>query len=142
MSQKWTLQRLDANQERTIGELFCGVDSYCYTCEDAIRGLVKIPGNTAIPAGRYKVILTPSPRAKSGSLWTPWPDFLLPELVNVPDFSFIRIHAGNTAKDTEGCILVGLDRLPNVVGNSRAALRRLKDDLKMPAYITIINVEG
>lgn len=135
------LQRLDANPERTIGELFLDGDSYCFTCEDAIRR-VKVEGETAIPAGRYEVQLTVSPRAKAGGLWTPWPNFMLPLLVNVPGYAGIRIHSGNNAADTEGCILVGLDRLPNGVGQSRPALRRLQDDLKFPAWITIKNPEA
>lgn len=132
------LQRLDASPERTIGSLYIDGDHYCWTCEDAIRA-VKVDGETAIPSGRYEVVLTVSPRAKQGGLWTPWPDSKLPLLVNVPGFVGIRIHAGNTAAHTEGCILVGLERLPNGVGASRPALRRLMDDLKFPSYITIRN---
>lgn len=138
---EWTLKRFDANAERTLGELLYDGDSYCWTCEDAIRA-VKRDGETAIPAGRYLVQLTVSPRAKRGGLWTPWPDFKLPLLVNVPGFAGIRIHSGNNAANTEGCILVGLDRLPNGVGTSRPALRRLMDDMKFPTYITIINPGG
>jgi hypothetical protein len=140
MIQELLLQRLDANEKRVIGELFIDGESYCYTVEDAIRK-VKLEGKTAIPRGLYEVVLTRSPRAARGGLWTPWPDFALPLLVNVPGFEGIRVHSGNTAEDTEGCIIVGLDRLPNGVGNSRAALRRLVDDLKFPAHITIRNPE-
>lgn len=135
------LQRKDADQRRTLGELFIDGDSYCFTVEDAIRA-VKVEGQTAIPAGRYKVLLTFSPRAASGVLWTPWPGYHLPLVVGVPGFEGIRIHAGNTAEQTEGCILVGLDRTADGVGQSRAALRRLYDDLKFPAYITIKNPEA
>lgn len=137
----WVLQRIDSDQHRTIGELFFNGDSYCWTCEDAIRE-VKIEGETAIPAGKYEVQLTVSPRAKRGELWTPWPDSKLPLVLGVPGFTGIRIHSGNTSAHTEGCILVGLDRLANGVGTSRPALRRLRDDMKFPTYITIINPGG
>lgn len=141
LTQEWALQRLDADRDRTIGELFVGRDSFCYTCEDAIRA-VKVVGKTAIPAGRYEIRLTPSYRASKGGLWTPWPDSMLPLLLAVEGFEGIRIHAGNTAADTEGCILVGLDRFPTGVGHSRPALQRLKDELKMPAFLTIKNPVG
>ena len=69
----------------------------------------------AIPEGRYPVVVTWSPKFKE------W----LPLLLGVPGFEGIRIHAGNTAKDTEGCILVGENREVGKVLNSRATLQRL-----------------
>jgi hypothetical protein len=138
---KLVLQRLDADTNRTLGELFVDGDSYCWTCEDAIR-MLKIAGETAIPAGTYDLLLTVSPRARAGGLWTPWPDFKLPLVSNVPGYAGIRVHSGNNASHTEGCILVGLDLQRDGVGNSRAALRRLMDDLKFPATITIHNPGG
>lgn len=103
----------------TAGELFIEGRFFCYTCEDVER-LVKMAGQTAIPRGRYQVIVNESPRFRR----------LLPRLLNVPNFSGILIHAGNTHEDTEGCILVGLTETPNGVGNSRAAMAKLMPRLE------------
>ena len=102
----------------TIGTLSVDGKYFCDTLEDVVRDLVtekKVKGRTAIPAGRYRVVLNWSPRFKKP----------LPLLVDVPHFEGIRIHAGNTAKDTEGCILVGENRERGKVLNSRATMDRL-----------------
>ncbi len=88
----------------------------------------KIPGETAIPFGIYDVILSYSLRFKQE----------LPLLKNVPNFEGVRIHAGNTIKDTEGCILVGTDYAGDALLESRKALRKLLIALKeSPDEITI-----
>jgi hypothetical protein len=93
------LLRADCYQDRTLGRLFIDGQFQWWTLEDRLRPASepKVPGQTAIPAGRYRVILTPSFRFKQ----------ILPELVNVPNFVGIRMHAGNTPADTAGCILIG-----------------------------------
>ena len=80
----------------------------------------KIPGHTAIPEGSYRVLVTLSPRFKE------W----LPYIQGVPDFEGIRIHVGNYPDDTQGCILVGENRLKGMVVNSRIWLHRLMKRIK------------
>jgi hypothetical protein len=122
----------------TIGELFLDDAWECFTLEDPVREGPKVPGETAIPAGVYPVIVTTSPRAQGGGLWSPSPDFLLPMLLNVPGFTGVRIHAGNRAKDTEGCILVGRTRGEDMIGESRPALSVLLPKLlAAPGEITL-----
>ncbi len=97
-----TLKRIYQGEDYTIGRLSIDGRYFCDTLEDKVRDLpaeTKIPGKTAIPAGIYKVEVTYSP--KFGRK--------LPLLLDVPFFSGIRIHRGNTAVDTSGCILVGVN---------------------------------
>ena len=110
-----TLTRKWFTDKSTIGELEVDGKPFCFTLEDAVRTGPKVPGATAIPAGTYKVIVTMSQRFKR----------FLPLLLGVPGFEGIRIHAGNTDRDTEGCILVGETRGENFIGQSRAAFNRL-----------------
>ena len=117
-----TLRRLDFTPTRTIGALYVDGQWECHTLEDVTREPgVKVPGQTAIPPGRYEVLITRSRRF----------DEDLPLLVNVPLFEGIRIHAGNTASDTEGCILVGQGRQADMITMSRRALIALMPKLRM-----------
>ena len=77
----------------------------------------KIAGKTAIPSGMYRVKKTFSPRFKK----------ILPEILEVEGFSGVRIHAGNTAKDTEGCLLLGLNKTKGAVINSQDAMAFFMD---------------
>ncbi|WP_206171072.1 DUF5675 family protein [Phragmitibacter flavus] len=119
----------------TIGELSLDGRFECFILEDKVRP-EKIPGITAIPAGTYEVRITHSPKFQRD----------LPLLLNVPNFSGIRIHVGNTARDTEGCLLPGRTKSVDFVGESRAAfdslfakLRKTQDDGKK---ITIEIIEA
>lgn len=108
--------RDQCNADCTTGQLFIDDKFQCFTLEDVVRDPgVKIHGQTAIPVGTYRVAITPSPRFKRD----------LPLLEDVPGFSGVRIHPGNTAEDTEGCLLVGTQRTAHQVLNSRVAFEAL-----------------
>jgi len=87
----------------------------CYILEDQVRlSEPKVYGKTAIPAGRYRISITRSPRFGRD----------MPLLHDVPGFSGIRIHAGNSAQDTEGCLLPGLARSIAADGTQRVTQSR------------------
>ena len=121
-----TLIREPSTAHSTPGTLLVDDKFECYTLEDVVRA-AKIAGETAIPAGTYKVIIDMSNRFKR----------LLPLVVDVPGFAGIRIHPGNTDKDTEGCILVGTSRSKDFVGNSRVALDALFKKMQAAKSITL-----
>ena len=111
-----TVKRIFKGPKYTIGKLSIDGHYFCDTLEDTVRPAgVKIPGRTAIPAGKYKIKLTESLRFKK----------LMPRLENVPGFTGVLIHSGNTAEDTEGCILVGKNRVKGKVLDSRETFARL-----------------
>lgn len=124
---KLTLKRYEANANRTFGRLEAE-DGHrlCYTLEDAVREVPgrpvaewKIHGKTAIPAGEYRITLENSPRFGLDTL-----------TVNaVPGFTGVRMHAGNTEADTEGCPLLGMEVTPSGImgGTSRPAVALVKE---------------
>jgi hypothetical protein len=116
MQYEWTLTRKPPEGESLLGLLDTQGGVLCYTLEHT---------SLAIPEGRYPVLLTVSNRAKRGELWSPVPTFELPLLQDVPGRSGIRIHAGNTAEDSVGCILVGSDVQGLSLEHSRPALIRI-----------------
>lgn len=106
--------RYDFSDRRTIGKLSIDGLFCCHTLEDAVRN-VKLAGETAIPAGTYRVVITESRRFKCP----------LPLLLDVPNFTGVRIHSGNTAADTSGCILVGLQREADTIRESHLAMGKV-----------------
>lgn len=113
-----TLNRIFLGSSATIGELLINDKHLCDILEDRVRPEgEKVYGKTAIPEGTYEVKLTHSPRFKK----------ILPEILNVPNFSGIRIHTGNSSKDTEGCIIVGTwdGEKEDWVGSSKIAFDKL-----------------
>ncbi len=115
MSSNFELQvkRTDYTHQSTIGELDIEGRPFCYTLEDVVRpGGMKVKGETAIPAGRYRVRNTFS--AKFGKV--------LPQIMDVPMFEGIRIHGGNDKNDTEGCLLLGMHRGRDHIDTCKPAL--------------------
>ena len=112
---KVEVKRVFKGKNYTIGKLFIDGAYFCDTLEDAVRPAgVKIAGKTAIPAGTYLVKKTMSPRFKK----------VLPEIMNVPNYTGVRIHAGNTAADTEGCLLLGFNHAKGAVLDSANTVAR------------------
>lgn len=125
----------------TIGKFFVDGERLFESLEDKDRGLTsdmplaeikkkKVYGETAIPTGRYRVKLTYSPKFRR----------ILPEVLDVKGFSGIRIHAGNTAKDSLGCLLVGWNKKTGMVVDSRKALQKLMsilDNTTREIWLTI-----
>jgi len=114
----------------TLGKLHVNGIRMLYTVEDKVRQVNGVPviewkvkGETAIPTGDYRVIVSMSHRFKK----------MLPLLLDVPGFEGIRIHPGNTDKDTEGCILVGTHRTKEGVGDG---IRRWLGVHQFPAGIS------
>ena len=130
--------REPTKNDTTLGALFIDDHWQCHTLEDIIRPVgEKIYGETAIPPGRYKLVLSMSNRFKR----------ILPEVLAVPNFTGIRIHAGNTAKDTHGCLLLGQTRNVEArsIGQSKLALEAFMTkitagwDAKSELWITYVN---
>lgn len=115
-----TLKRIANKKTYCIGKLYINGKYFCDTLEDVDRGLdstmteeeikkIKVKGETAIPTGIYKIILNYSPKFKK----------VMPLITNVKGYSGVRIHSGNSAKDTEGCILVGKNTIVGRLTESR-----------------------
>ena len=122
---------VDEYSSGTYDRYFC--DTLEPTWRDYANGAYKVKGRSAIPEGRYAVVISWSPKMKQ------W----LPILLGVPKFEGIRIHAGNCSEDTEGCILVGKNREVGKVLDSRIWLHRLKQKIVEakakgePVWITV-----
>jgi len=120
------LKRNTFTDNSTIGDLFIDDVFFCHTLEDVVRK-VKIKGQTAIPAGTYEVIINMSNRFK----------VLMPLLLNVYNFTGVRIHFGNKALDSSGCVLVGMTKGVDFIGNSKVAYKNLMDKITGQKKITL-----
>ena len=122
------VKRFEFKDTHTVGKMYVDGIYECYTLEDAIRNGTKIIGKTAIPIGEYKLIVDASVRFKQD----------MPHILNVPDFTGVRIHAGNTSADTDGCILLGSTWSgKDFIGNSKIAYKKFFDKLKKAKTATI-----
>jgi hypothetical protein len=130
---------------RTIGQLYINEDFFCFTLEDKMREVQgqpvekwKVKEETAIPQGRYRVQLQVSLRFG--------PDTI--SVLSVPGFVGVRVHSGNTDKDTEGCPLLGYKLTDKDIiqyGTTKPAVADLKLKIKEAinnkeeVWITVVN---
>ena len=132
------LVRIAFKDTYTIGKLYVDDKYFCDVLEDVDRGLdssmseseileKKVKGQTAIPTGHYVINITYSPKYKR----------MMPLLLDVKGFSGIRIHSGNSSKDTEGCLLVGKNKKVGMVLESRDTYQRLFKMMEGEKNITI-----
>lgn len=131
------LDRKYKNETYTIGNLYVDGEWFCNTLEDKDRGLsqtmsleeikeTKVYGETAIPTGRFAIRMDIVSPKYNGVKW--YKDNFggrMPRLENVKGFSGILIHSGNTALDSNGCILVGMNKAKGKVLDSRATFQKL-----------------
>jgi len=122
-----------------------------FTLEDRVREILgqpverwKVAGETAIPAGKFVVVVDKSERfslrasqrfGRAIQVWTI-------RLLDVPGFTGVRVHGGNRSVDTEGCILAGLSHpaRENFIGGSRAALDMIQPEVE--AALGLVRIAG
>lgn len=116
----------------TLGKMYLDNVFFCQACEDEDRFLEngvteKIYGRTAIPRGRYRLVTSFSNRFQR----------VLPLALDVPGFSGIRIHGGNRAEDSHGCILVGKVRTATGIAQCKDTVQRIIDQIDDAAELGI-----
>lgn len=125
------LMRIANRPTYCIGRLYINGEYFCDTLEDTDRGLddampieeikaKKVYGETAIPQGKYQLIFNYSPKYKKTT----------PLLLNVKGYEGVRIHSGNTPKDTLGCVLVGRNKVVGQVIDSRNTYNALVERIR------------
>lgn len=145
---KLLLKRIAKKPTYTIGKLYIDDKYFCDTIEDTDRGLSqtlpldinvmrKVKGKTAIPTGTYKITLNVVSQRFGNRAQYRFCNGKLPRLLNVPAFEGVLIHIGNDANDTEGCILVGMNKQVGKVLDSTTTFRKLYEILKVHKDITI-----
>lgn len=139
------VERAWKKADYTIGRFFVNGTRFHESLEDPDRGLdsamsldqikaAKVYGQTAIPVGTYKLILSVYPKYKDRS-WAKKYNGLVPELIGVPGYSGVRIHPANNASEIEGCIAVGENKVRGGIINSQKTYCELMDKYLMPAWI-------
>ncbi len=129
---KLLVERKWKKEGYTIGKIYVDDVFFCNTLEDKDRGLtstmslteiknLKLKGETAIPTGTYNILMNVVSPKYSKSAWyvKNCNGARMPRLENVPDYEGVLIHAGNSAKDTEGCVLVGKNDVVGMVTKSK-----------------------
>ena len=134
------IKRIARKSGYTIGRMYINGTKVCDTLEDTDRGLKqnmslhdiqskKVKGATAIPAGVHDItMMIRSPRFSTVSFYKKLCDGYLPRLMSVPGYEGVLIHCGNTAKDTEGCILVGENKEVGKVLYSKDTFTKLMNN--------------
>lgn len=130
-----TLDRFAKKNTYTIGRLYIDGEYVCNTIEDTDRGLtqnmpvdkikqIKVPGKTAIPSGVYEITLKiKSPKYSNSTYYVNFCNAYVPRLLNVPGYDGVLIHTGNTADDSQGCIIVGYNTIVGKVTDSKKAFQ-------------------
>lgn len=124
------IKRIAKKSNYTIGKLYIDGKYFCDTLEDKDRGLndnmsvdkilsIKVKHETAIPTGTYNMNITYSPKFKKQ----------LPLILNVKGFEGIRVHSGNTDKDSSGCVILGQNKVVGKVINSRVTCDKFNTTL-------------
>ena len=142
------LKRIARRNGYTIGKLHVNGKYVCDVIEDQdmfFYGKPKMKGETAIPCGRYEITQNVfSNRFGNKTFYKNLCGGYLPRLLNVPQFDGVLIHCGNSSVDTEGCLLVGLNKVVGKVVDSQKTFIKLMKDYLLPAkrkgekvYITI-----
>ena len=132
---KLEVKRFEYGTNYTIGHFYIDGVYQCFTLEDKVREVEgqpvsqwKIANQTAIPRGTYKVVNDFSPHFNG----------IRPHILDVPGYEGVRIHSGNTDKDTEGCILLGKDWAgTDFIGSSSVAFLQVFDQIKDATDMTI-----
>ena len=142
---KLLLKRIYTCKDYTIGHLYIDDKYFCDTLEDTDRGLdkamplaklkeLKIKDKTAIPTGTYNILMNVvSPKYSKRQYYINVCKGMVPRLANVPAYEGVLIHVGNTAADTSGCILVGLNKAKGKVLSSRIIFENLYPLLRKAA---------
>lgn len=145
------VKRIAKREFYTIGRLFINGKYFCDTLEDTDRGLtsdmteeeimsIKIKGKTAIPTGTYKVTLGVRSQKFTAPKYKKQYEFCnayLPRLLDVPGYDGVLIHIGNTPEHTDGCLLVGENKVIGEVRNSTATFKKLYKEINQNCDITI-----